>query len=261
DAIIVKKLFPKLKLNEETKSEVFKYHEAPNLPERFKFLGVKKALILGYALEGEENEKFLKTYYPNIKIGIADASQGDGYLANQGDYDLGIKTAGMPRNLVKIPYTTGTNIFLSRNKNLVIGVTGSKGKSTTASLIYEILKAGGKKVKLLGNIGQPMLQYLEEVKDEDEILVIEFSSYQLEDIKFSPNIAVATNLFPEHLDYHNGLANYYEAKKNILKYQTPNDWFIHNAQVKDFKNWAKEAKGHTLAVKNGIKIKPNETAL
>ncbi|MCX6713587.1 MAG: UDP-N-acetylmuramoyl-L-alanine--D-glutamate ligase, partial [Candidatus Vogelbacteria bacterium] len=261
DAIIVKKLSPELKLSEEIKKEVFKYHEAPNLSERFKFLGVKNVLILGYGLEGKENEKFLKTNYPGIKIGIADAKDGPNYLTGQENYDLGIKTAGMPRNLVKIPYATGTNIFLSRNKNLVIGVTGSKGKSTTASLIYEILKVGGKKVKLLGNIGQPMLHYLDEIKKEDEILVIEFSSYQLEDIKFSPNIAVATNLFPEHLDYHNGLANYYEAKKNIIKYQTQNDWFIYSGQVKDFKNWAKEAKGKTLAVSDKFKIKSTETAL
>ncbi len=137
-----------------------------------------------------------------------------------------MKTPGIQKAKVTIPYVTATNIFFSeiqKNKNLTIGITGSKGKSTTSSLVYEILKAAGKKVQLIGNIGNPMLEVLFKKPDPKEIFVIELSSYMLEDIEYSPNIAVLLNLFPEHMDYHGGTENYYAAKKNIFKFQGTSD--------------------------------------
>ena len=124
---------------------------------------------MGYGKEGKVTEKYIKKNYPNLKIGILDQSSNKNYLEQQQDFDLAIKTPGIPKTKLKIPYVTATNIFFSQNKNFIIGVTGSKGKSTTASLIYEILKAAGKKVRLIGNIGNPMLEVLLKKVDADEI--------------------------------------------------------------------------------------------
>src|SRR5581483_5445418 len=106
--------------------------------------------------------------------------QGKTYLKKQENFDLAIKTPGIPRRLVTVPYTTATNLFFSEvlGKNLVIGVTGSKGKSTTSSLIYEILKTAKKDVQLLGNIGEPMLQALQKPIPKNRIFVLELSSAQ-----------------------------------------------------------------------------------
>jgi UDP-N-acetylmuramoylalanine--D-glutamate ligase len=86
-----------------------------------------------------------------------------------------------------------------------------------------------------------MLEALLKPIDPNEIFVLELSSYQLDDLEFSPNIAVVLNLFPEHMNYHGSLKNYYEAKKNIINFQKTADFFIYNAQDKNLKKWAKTA--------------------
>lgn len=229
--IAIKTLLPKIKNSEKLIEQVFKTIPALTLPTPFRFLGIKNVCILGYGKEGKITEKYIKKYYPSLEIGILDQSLDKNYLEQQKNFDLAIKTPGIPKTKVKIPYVTATNIFFShfnhvqcrKNKNFIIGVTGSKGKSTTASLIYEILKSAGKKVRLIGNIGNPMLEVLLKKVDPDEIFVIELSSYMLEDIEYSPDIALLLNLFPEHMDYHGGIESYYEAKKNIFKFQKPGD--------------------------------------
>ena len=224
--IVVKTFLPRIKNPQKTIEKVFEIAAAPTLPTPFKFLGLKNVAILGYGREGKISEKYIRKNYPALKIGIIDQKIDKNYLEKQQDYDLAIKTSGISKSKVKIPYTTATNIFFSLNKNFTIGVTGSKGKSTTASLIYEILKTAGKKVRLIGNIGKPMLEVLLGKVDPKEIFVIELSSYMLEDIEYSPNIAVLTNLFPEHMDYHKGVGNYYAAKKNIFKFQNFSDFAV-----------------------------------
>ena len=136
-----------------------------------------------------------------------------------------IKTPGIHKSKVTIPYTTATNLFSAKYRNQIIGVTGSKGKSTTTSLIHHIFKEAGKKVKLLGNIGVPMLSEYENI-EKDDTLVVELSSYQLDDIKQSPKTAVLTNLFPEHMDFHGDEETYYEAKRNIVRFQKSSDHYI-----------------------------------
>ncbi len=224
--IVVKTFLRRIKNPEKLVEKVFKMAAAPTLPARFKFLGAKNVCILGYGQEGKVTEKYIRKNYPGLKIDILDQKIDKNYLDKQKDFDLAIRTSGMQKRKVAIPYTTATNIFFSQNKNFTIGVTGSKGKSTTASLIFEILKAAGKKVRLIGNIGSPMLEVLLGKIDPKEIFVIELSSYMLEDIEYSPNIAVLTNLFPEHMDYHRGVENYYAAKKNIFKFQNPGDFSV-----------------------------------
>lgn len=226
DDIVIKTLLPKIGNVQEAAKKVFSTAPAPTLPTPFRFLGVENVCILGYGKEGHVTEKYLKEKYPHLKIGILDQSLDKDYLAKQNQYDLAIKTPGIQKRMVTIPYTTATNIFFSQNKNFTIGITGSKGKSTTSSLIYEIIKAAGRKVRFVGNIGNPMLGVLLEKVDPEEIFVIEMSSYMLDDIEYSPNIALLINLFPEHMDYHGSVEAYYSAKKNIFKFQKSGDFAV-----------------------------------
>ncbi len=223
DEIIIKTFVSRIKNPQNLIDKVFKTVPTMTIPTPFRFLGIKSVCILGYGKEGKITEKYIKKNHPGLKIGILDKSLDKNYLEKQGDFDLAVRTPGISKEKIKIPYVTATNIFFSLNKNFTIGITGSKGKSTTASLIYEILKTAGKKVRFIGNIGNPMLQVLLEKVDPDEIFVIELSSYMLEDIEYSPNISLLLNLFPEHMDYHGGVENYYEAKKKIFKFQKLGD--------------------------------------
>ena len=214
----------------------------------------KKILILGYGKEGQATEKFLKKFVPMSEIGIADKKINANYLVEQKKYDLIIRSPGIPKQLVTRPYTTATNIFLANIDNVVIGVTGTKGKSTTVGLIYSILKRAGKKAHLIGNICKPMLdEMLKEIGKED-IFVCEFSSYQLDDIKHSPHIAVVLDLFPEHMNYHGNVKNYYNAKKNIIAQVTADDYYIYNPEFKELKSWAKDSICKTVPFEQKIPI-------
>jgi UDP-N-acetylmuramoylalanine-D-glutamate ligase len=221
--IVVKTFLPQLENPQTAVTHVLQNLPAPTIPTPFRFLGVKKVCILGYGKEGKITEKYLRQNYPHLEVGILDQERDKDYLSKLSNFDLAVKTPGIPKEKVTIPYVTATNIFLSQIKNFTIGVTGSKGKSTTASLVYEILKTAGKKVRLIGNIGNPMLGVLLEKVDPKEIFVIELSSYMLDDIEYSPNIALLLNLFPEHMNYHGTVENYYKAKRNIFKFQKPGD--------------------------------------
>src|SRR3989339_65975 len=251
---ITKTFLSKVKIKKDIINRLFKTHQANNIPSQFRFLGMKNILILGYGEEGEVTKKYIKKNYSNFKIGTADLKLGKNYLEKQKDYDMAVKTPGIAKSFVKVPYTTATNIFFSKNKNTTVGITGSKGKSTTASLIYSILKEAGKNVRILGNIGNPMLSALSEPIRENEIFVLELSSYQLDDIDFSPNIAVVTNLFPEHMDYHIGLDNYYNTKKNIIRFQNKTDTFIYNQKNAKLRKWVSDAKGKTVSFSDKIDI-------
>jgi len=249
---IVRQLLPCVKIEKGDKEEFFSAKFSTNIPDQFKFLGMKNVLILGHGKEGKISKKYIENKYPNLKIGVADKKQGKNYLEKQHNYDIAIKTPGISKRLLTIQYTTATNIFFSEiNKmgNKIIGVTGSKGKSTTSMLIYSILKEANKNVKILGNIGEPMLENVLTKISKDYIFVLELSSYQLDDINFSPDIAVVTNLFPEHMDYHLGVKNYYEAKKNIISFQDKNGVFVYNSKEKELAKWASQYKNRLVDVK------------
>ena len=127
----------------------------------------------------------------------------------------------------------------------IIGVTGSDGKTTTTSLINSILQKGGYKTYLGGNIGTPLFTKLEEIKPQD-ILVLELSSFQLMGMQVSPNIAVITNITPNHLNIHKDYEEYINAKKNIFKYQGEDDTVILNYDNEITRNCKKEAKGKVI---------------
>lgn len=206
----------------------------------------KKILILGYGLEGKATEEFLKAKVPSAEIGIADQSTNPKYLEEQEKYDLVVKTSGIPKRLVTRPYTTGTNIFFANAKAPIIGITGTKGKSTTTSLIYAIMKEAGYDARLIGNIGIPMVRELLRPETEKTIYVCELSSYQLDDIKYSPHVSVILNLFPEHMDYHGSFDLYKTAKKNIVAYSTAKDYFVYNPEYPELMELSKKTKAKPI---------------
>ncbi|MBI2054355.1 MAG: UDP-N-acetylmuramoyl-L-alanine--D-glutamate ligase [Candidatus Staskawiczbacteria bacterium] len=261
---MIKTFLPRVKKEKAIIENVFRINSAVNIPSRFRFSGVKKVLILGYGKEGKISKRYIEKKYPGLKIGIADAKFSKNYLGKQQDYDLAIKTPGIPKSLVKIPYTTATNIFFSeveRKGNKIIGITGSKGKSTTSSIIYSILKEARKNVVFLGNIGKPMLEALLRPIKKDAVFVVELSSAQLEDMDFSPDISVVTVLFPEHMDYHKGLDNYYLAKKNIINFQGKDDCFVYNPKSKESVKWLAGYKGKAIPFAKKITLDDSEILL
>ncbi len=148
-----------------------------------------------------------------------------------------------------IPYTTEMNLFLERCRGITVGITGSVGKSTTTALIHEALKAGtGVKVFLGGNIGRSLLLDLPAISEKD-LVILELSSFMLEEtpkIKWSPNIAVVTNIFPNHLDRHGTMAAYTAAKQNILRFQKPADVAVLNNDHDLVARWAHFAHGKVI---------------
>ena len=187
----------------------------------------KKILVVGAGIEGKAVYKYLKQHLPDSVVDVADQKDGSTYLGKQNEYDLAIKSPGVKAELLAIPYTTATNIFLANAKGKVIGITGTKGKSTTTTLIFEMLKKQGLDVYLGGNIGQSPLDFMDILSDQSWT-VLEMSSYQLQDAKNSPHIAVLLMIVPEHLDYHSTLENYINAKRNIVRFQTSEDFAILN---------------------------------
>lgn len=214
----------------------------------------KKILILGFGREGKNTYKTLKKLFPEKKIFIFDENKKEAdekELKNISKYEVIIKTPGIPFSKIKQYLskknivTSQTELFLENCKGKVIGVTGTKGKSTTSSLIYKILKDNGFKVKLVGNIGKPALSYVLTSNPKD-IFVYELSCHQLDNIKISPNIAVFLNIYPEHLDYYKNFRSYLNAKKNITRYQEKNDFLVLNSNLdiktKAYKIFLKDKK-------------------
>src|SRR3972149_11458672 len=118
----------------------------------------KKILVVGRGIEGKAVETYLRLHLRGVKLDAVDKKDGKDYLSLQKNYDIAVKSPGVKSKFLKIPYTTATNIFLSNAKGKVIGITGTKGKSTTATLIFEMLKKQGLDVYLGGNIGQSPLR-------------------------------------------------------------------------------------------------------
>jgi len=210
----------------------------------------KRIVILGFGREGKDNFRFLRKLFPKKPLAIADENKnigcrltnvkchlGKNYLKSLKNYDVIVKSPGIPWKIIasfitkKQRITSQTEIFFENCPGRIIGVTGTKGKSTTASMIYEILKKGGLKAHLAGNIGKPVLNLLRTAGPAD-VYVYELSSHQLHNLKKSPNIAVFLNLFPEHLDYYRSFEEYARAKANITLYQKKDDYLIYNSQDK-----------------------------
>lgn len=217
-----------------------------------KLLKNKSILLLGFGKEGQASYDLLRELFPDAKLGIADKNEklllDDGplledanlylhtgleYLHACTQYDLIIKSPGISYDLVTSycddqKISSQTDLFLQAYSERVIGVTGTKGKSTTSTLIYHILKHSGRKVVLTGNIGIPPLSLVKEI-DDGLLIVFEMSSHQLEHIKRSPQTAVILNVYPEHLDHYQDFTAYKMAKFNIHHMQGQGSLLVYNA--------------------------------
>lgn len=211
----------------------------------------KSILILGLGREGKDTLRFLKKVFPEKKIGIADQKLDKNYLESLKDYDVIIKSPGIPFKILpksSLPkIVTPTDIFFENCQGRIIGITGTKGKSTTTALTYEVLRAGRLKAHLVGNIGKPVLSLLLKSGPKD-IFVYELSSHQLYNLKKSPRIAVFLNLYSEHLDYYRNFTEYAKAKANITRYQTRNDYLIYNSNDPLVKKFAKKSKARKIPI-------------
>jgi UDP-N-acetylmuramoylalanine--D-glutamate ligase len=215
-------------------------------------IGNKRVLILGFGREGRSTLKLFSKYFPDLIIGIADADAeikndavlanfrsdklhlGENYLDSIRKYNFIIKSPGVSVSGIMIPenivLSSQTALFIQFYRNQIIGVSGTKGKSTCSSLINFLLSKLGRESVLLGNIGKPAFDSIE-IINEKTIIVFELSAHQLENVNVSPHIAVLLNIFPEHLDYFGDLQKYQKAKLNIGKYQTSDDFIIHSLQL------------------------------
>ena len=197
--------------------------------------------ILGFGKEGKSTYNFIRRYLPDIKLTVIDKNEislidnnitiisGDDYLDNINNYDLIIKSPGISLKDIDIDeekITSQLELLLEVDKDNIIGITGTKGKSTTSSLIYEVIKNQYDNTYLVGNIGTPIFDEIE-LFDKDSLLVVEMSSHQLEYIKYSPHIAVMVNLYIDHLDHDGSIEKYHKNKMNIFKYQNSNDYSIY----------------------------------
>lgn len=266
------KIKNKIKDGDKLISQALKNNFDHNIPENF-----RKILILGYGQEGKATHKYLRKKYPYLQLAIADQNpittddkkvtvhQGAKYLNHLQDYDLIIKTQGISDLIPElqgahqagIEFTSITNIFLRQYSEQTIGVTGTKGKSTTASLIYAIFKEADKSVHLVGNIGNDSVKYLLTPQDKQTIFIDELSSYQLASADRSPHVAVFINIFPDHMPYHGGYQEYIQAKANINRYQTKSDFLFYNPGFKALKKLAQKSLAKNIdylqatSVKNG----------
>ena len=205
------------------------------------YLRNKSILILGYGKEGQAALDFVQKNLPDNAVAIADKNpleidgvlsfSGPDYLRHCKDFDVVIKSPGVEikdylDEDTKEKITSLSDLFLCFCQNPIIGITGTKGKSTTSSLIYHILTSCGKKAVLTGNIGQACFDVIDKL-DYETIVVFELSCHQLEFVKASPHVAILLNLYEEHFDHYAKPEDYFRAKKNIYRFQTSEDILIY----------------------------------
>ena len=227
----------------------------------------KKIGILGFGIEGKDTFEYLLKH--GIKAIIFDRAEsvefnrknpklgteitrylGDNYLNNISEVDVIFKTPGIP--ILKpelqaairkgVIVTSQLEYFFDQTPAKIIGITGTKGKGTTATLIYQILKKSKKDIYLGGNIGLSAITFLDKLTPQS-LVVLELSSYQLQSLKKSPEIAVLLNVTQDHLDYHKSVSEYHEAKRNIINFQNKNDFSIINADYKIMSSFIGSSKG------------------
>lgn len=222
------------------------------------YLQDKKIVILGAGREGKSTYQFIRRHLCDKKLTIMDASEEilkEDFVSKDENleviiekeplkllenYDLVIKSPGVSFkgkdiSSIREKIVSQLELLLKFVPIYTIGITGTKGKSTTSSLIYQMLMDQNVKTKLIGNIGKPAFDELEEMT-EDMKVVIEMSSHQLEYMDVCPNISIVLNIFEEHLDHYNGYIDYINAKMNIARFQKEEDYFLYNDENKEIKD-------------------------
>ncbi len=192
----------------------------------------------------------LSDYGEEIKALGAQFILGEGYLSRLCEADFVFRTPGIDYTKPEIQAAVNSGVtvtseietFFDLCPARIIGVTGSDGKTTSTTLIARFLEAAGYTVHLGGNIGRPLLPIIDQVKQSD-VAVVELSSFQLISMKKSPDIAVVTNMTPNHLDHHKDMDEYINAKRNILLYQSETGVAILNAENEITKKMSGDVKG------------------
>ncbi len=238
-------------------------------------LAKKKVLIYGLGREGESSYKLLRQFYPQKRLGLADSRSlqemdlgwkeimkndslldlhfGHDCFRDISKYQVVIKSPGIAfatREIKKalsqnIIVTSETEIFLNRMYQQTIGVTGTKGKSSTSTLIHHLIKDKIDSI-LLGNMGVPAFTFWNKTKNKKNWFVYEMSSHQLDRLKISPHIAVFLNLMPDHLDYFKTPRSYFKAKSNIAIHQSHNDFLIYNMDDKKISAIANDSQAQKI---------------
>ncbi len=217
-----------------------------------RYLANRGARLVGFDRKSEED---LGGVVDQLRDLGARLVLGPDYLERlDGQWDAVFLTPGMPKNIPVltalrsrgVPFCSEIGLFFSLCRAPVIGITGSSGKTTTTSLVGEMLKQGSRPVYVGGNIGTPLLEIVESIPD-DAWVVLELSSFQLEMVDQSPHIAVITNVTPNHLDLHGTMEAYVAAKKRIYKFQQAADAAVFNADDPTTRAMMAEAPGRRLA--------------
>lgn len=229
----------------------------------------KHVLVLGYAMTGKSVVDFLIKAGANITLndrgdlstdpsvsflieqGVKIVDQGHPLSLLEGDIDFIVKNPGIPYSIPILKEAIKRNIPIYTDVELtsryascpIIAITGSNGKTTTTALLYEILKTiEGGNAYLAGNIGIPTLDIVQKAQEND-IIVMEVSSFQLEGTeKFHPHVAVITNIFEAHYDYHGNKENYVNAKLKIVANQTAEDYIVYNYDQSELHHLLANAK-------------------
>ena len=231
-------------------------------------LSNKNIAILGFGMEGRASYNFIRRY-SNMHITIIDKNNvlenndylnndnnidivyGDNYLDNLDKYDLVLKSPGvitLGMDLTNIHFTSQLELLLKYDKKNVIGITATKGKSTTSTLTYEVIKACGYKTVLLGNIGKAIFDEIENI-DEDTKVVVEMSALQLEFVDCAPHIGCIINLYEDHLDHAGTVEHYHENKLNMFEYQESDDYAIYCKDIEPLNSYINDSY---KAIKYGI---------
>lgn len=206
----------------------------------------KRVLLLGFGREGQSTYHVLKQVGTYEKLDIADQLSpaceidedvlwitGPDYQKCLDNYDVVFKSPGIvlekPAGKYHCCILSQTEVFFHCFRDQIIGITGTKGKSTITSLLYHVVKSAGRDTMILGNIGIPALDHMEEV-NPDTTIIFELSCHQLEYMTVSPHIAILINIHEEHLDHYGTMEKYVEAKHRIFKNQKQEDIFICNVQ-------------------------------
>ena len=229
-----------------------------NIPliQYFYDLGSDVTVFNNKPIDKLEKEVLDKIYEYKLKF-----SFGENYLSKLKGFDIIFRSPSCRPDLPEIKKEIENGAILTSEIELVlemcpgttIGVTGSDGKTTTTTLIYEMLKEQGLNCYLGGNIGIPLFTKIKEMKPEDYV-VLELSSFQLMTMNVSPNIAVITNISPNHLDIHKSYDEYISSKANIFKYQNENDLLVLNFENKITKGFEKNANSKVVYFSSKTKL-------
>ena len=201
----------------------------------------RRILIWGKGREGKSTETFLREHCPGASYDMVEGKE-DEIQALSKKYDFIIKSPGIITHIANPKYISQTRLFMEEFGSQVIGITGTKGKSTTSSLLYHVLSdiRSGDAI-LCGNIGLPCFDYYDAIHEGTPI-VYELSCHQLSDLDTSPHVAVFLNLYEDHLDRYITMENYFNAKKNITIHQGPEDFLFYGNDVPEIETEAKKTR-------------------